>query len=46
MNSNNINTNNNTMIAEYIWSDLNGNLRSKIKIIQKVKHNDIYSLLH
>jgi len=24
-----------TLIAEYIWVDLNGNLRSKIKIIQK-----------
>jgi glutamine synthetase len=35
MNSNNIDITNNTMIAEYVWSDLNGNLRSKIKIIQK-----------
>jgi glutamine synthetase len=35
MNSNNIDITNNTMIAEYVWPDLNGNLRSKIKIIQK-----------
>jgi glutamine synthetase len=35
MNSNNIDINEKTMIAEYVWIDLNGNLRSKIKIIQK-----------
>ena len=31
-----MNSLNETIIAEYIWSDLNGNLRSKIKIIQKM----------
>ena len=35
MNSNNIDITERTMIAEYVWIDLNGNLRSKIKIIQK-----------
>ena len=35
MNSNNIDITERTMIAEYVWVDLNGNLRSKIKIIQK-----------
>ena len=35
MNSNNIDITKKTLIAEYVWSDLNGNLRSKIKIIQK-----------
>lgn len=35
MNFNNIDINKRTLIAEYVWPDLNGNLRSKIKIIQK-----------
>ena len=35
MNSNNIDISKGTIIAEYIWIDLNGNIRSKIKIIQK-----------
>jgi glutamine synthetase len=35
MNSNNIDITKGTLIAEYVWPDLNGNLRSKIKIIQK-----------
>jgi glutamine synthetase len=35
MNSNNIDITKKTLIAEYVWPDLNGNLRSKIKIIQK-----------
>ena len=30
----------NSLIAEYVWSDLSGNLRSKIRIIQK---NNFYS---
>ena len=30
-----MNSLNETIVAEYVWSDLNGNLRSKIKIIQK-----------
>jgi glutamine synthetase len=35
MNSNNFDITKRTLIAEYVWPDLNGNLRSKIKIIQK-----------